>query len=149
MSATHYVHEMYLLSMQWFKRTDPGFIFGVLMIRREQRDHSTDCYFCMISVKGLTLYNILSLFWNSNPGVILFPSFACFKSKLLQQQPEQIFHRLVIQFIVMLYNIYHFLKLAPRGLGSPPAPPNRSLHPTGEAGPITLHQTGADYDLTI
>ena len=58
MSATHYVHKMYLFSMQWFKRTDPGFSFGVPMILREQRDHSTDCYFCMTSVKGLRLLHI-------------------------------------------------------------------------------------------
>ena len=46
---------------QWFNRTGPGFSFGVPVIWREQRDHTTDCYFCMTSGKGFNGKNKKSI----------------------------------------------------------------------------------------
>ncbi|KAL4715739.1 hypothetical protein ACJJTC_006318 [Scirpophaga incertulas] len=41
----------------WFKSKKTAFRFGIPMIWREQKNHTTDCYFCSIDVKGLNTKN--------------------------------------------------------------------------------------------
>ena len=39
----------------WMKSKKQAFRFGIPMMWREQRDHSSDCYFCFCNVKGYNL----------------------------------------------------------------------------------------------
>lgn len=41
----------------WFKRKKNSFRFGIPMMWREQQNHTTDCYFCSVDVKGFNTKN--------------------------------------------------------------------------------------------
>ena len=36
----------------WTKGTHKKLAFGIPMVWREQKDHSTDCYFCLVKISG-------------------------------------------------------------------------------------------------
>ncbi|XP_049957523.1 uncharacterized protein LOC126474131 [Schistocerca serialis cubense] len=41
---------------QWTKRKRKSLNFGVPMVWREQKDHTDDCYFCIVNVKGFNRF---------------------------------------------------------------------------------------------
>ena len=45
------------LIRMWTKGTREKLAFGIPMVWREQKDHSTDCYFCLMKTSGFSKKN--------------------------------------------------------------------------------------------
>ena len=54
----------------WMKGKKQAFRFGIPMMWREQRDHSSDCYFCFCNVKGYNLKNKKVISYPNLPSAI-------------------------------------------------------------------------------
>lgn len=54
----------------WFKVKKNAFRFGIPMIWREQKNHTTDCYFCSIDVKGFNSKNKRNISYPNLDSVI-------------------------------------------------------------------------------
>lgn len=54
----------------WMKGKKQAFRFGIPMMWREQRDHSSDCYFCSCNVKGYNLKNKKVISYPNLPSAI-------------------------------------------------------------------------------
>lgn len=54
----------------WLRGTRKSMPFAVPMIRREQKDHVTDCYFCLTNVSGFSSKNKKSIEYPNLPSAI-------------------------------------------------------------------------------
>ena len=62
----------YQLLLQWtHKKPNRHLKFGIPMVWREQSDHITDCYFCMVKTKGFNTKNRHKIEYPSLPSAIL------------------------------------------------------------------------------
>lgn len=69
--APHIVcHNCEEMLRDWTKGKRKGLPFGVPMVWREQRDHISDCYFCIVNTKGIGKKNRHSVTYPSIPSAI-------------------------------------------------------------------------------
>ncbi|GBN48914.1 hypothetical protein AVEN_150705-1 [Araneus ventricosus] len=47
----------------WFKGKKNSLRFGIPMMWREQQNHTTDCYFCSVDVRGFNIKNKKNIFY--------------------------------------------------------------------------------------
>ncbi|GBN73404.1 hypothetical protein AVEN_261739-1 [Araneus ventricosus] len=58
----------------WFKGKKNSFRFGIPMMWLEQQNHTTDCYFCLVDVRGFNTKNKKNLFYlNLNSAIRTMP----------------------------------------------------------------------------
>lgn len=54
----------------WMKGSKPSMAFAVPMVWREQKDHHTDCYFCLTKIAGVSFKNRKSIQYPNLPSAI-------------------------------------------------------------------------------
>ena len=69
--APHIVcHNCDEMRRDWTKEKLMGLPFGIPMVWREPKEHLTDCYFCLVSTKGIEKKNRLNISYPSIPSAI-------------------------------------------------------------------------------